>query len=39
MARTEIPSSVSALQELIVQQQVELDAKQSTIDEQAALIT
>jgi transposase len=46
MARTEIPSSVDALQELVVRQQsllersaADLPAKQSTIDEQAALLT
>ena len=39
MARTEIPSSVSALQQLVRHQQAELDAKQSTIDEQGALIS
>jgi transposase len=39
MARTEIPSSVSALRKLVLHQQAELDAKQSTIDEQAALIS
>jgi transposase len=39
MARTQIPSSVSALRKLVLHQQAELDAKQSTIDEQAALIS
>lgn len=46
MARTELPSSVDALRELVVQQQALLEAKQSTIeanqctiDEQAQLIT
>jgi transposase len=39
MARTEMPVSVEALQQLVVEQREQLDAKQSTIDEQAALIT
>ena len=39
MARTDIPSSVDALQQLVRAQQAALDAKQATIDEQAALIT
>jgi len=46
MARTEIPTSIDALQQLVREQQTELarkqteiDARQSTIDEQAALIT
>jgi hypothetical protein len=38
MARTELPSSVEALRELVIQQQALLDAKQSTIDEQVQLI-
>jgi transposase len=39
MARTDIPDSVDALQQLVLDQQAELDAKQATIDEQAALIS
>ena len=46
MARTDIPSSVDALQQLVREQQTALEtqqaaleAKQATIDEQAALIT
>ncbi len=45
MARTEMPTSVEALQQLVADQQAtlaqkqnELDAKQTTIDEQSALI-
>ena len=38
MARTEIPTSVDALQQLVAEQQVALAAKQVTIDEQTSLI-
>ena len=45
MARTEMPTSIEALRDLVVQQQTllehnaaELESKQSTIDEQAAMI-
>ena len=39
MARTEMPSSIDALRELALRQQSLLEEKQSTIDEQAELIT
>jgi|TARA_B100000959_G_C14965817_1_gene617687 transposase len=39
MARTDMPSSVNALQELVLEQRTALDTKQSMIDEQAALIS
>lgn len=38
MARTELPTSIEALRELALAQQAMLDEKQTTIDEQAALI-
>ncbi len=39
MARSDIPSSVDALQQLVREQQASLESKQATIDEQAQLIT
>ncbi len=39
MARTELPSSIEALQDLVAQQQALLDEQQSTIETQAEKIT
>ena len=39
MARTELPASVEELQQLVLDQRAELDAKQTRIDEQASLIS
>ena len=39
MAGTKLPSSVDALQELVLQQQAQLATKQSTIEQQAELVS
>jgi transposase len=39
MARTEMPTSVDALQQLVLEQQSTIDGQQSQIDEQATLIS